>query len=105
MTEAELTLLGVIVALVAGGFGYWVNIWISGTSENVKETEQENQQQGKDIIRLQEQIKTMQEKLNKIETNDLEHLRLAMIKNASEHQNIMLILTEVATKMGIEKKW
>lgn len=49
-------------------------------------------------------IAILQEKLNKIETNDLYHLKLDGETNRKEHEKIMQSLTRVETMLELMKK-
>lgn len=49
-------------------------------------------------------IAVLQEKLNKIECNDLHHLKLGQEKNAEEHERIIQSLTRVEVTLELMSK-
>lgn len=113
MTDQTIALLGIGIALISGIFGYIIKIWTTSTSDDVKATGKENQEQAIEITRLNGKLELLQakldtlqaksdviqEKLNKISDNELVHIKADMTdlkdKNNEGHQAILLAIQKL----------
>ena len=119
MSDQFVTILGIVIAIVAGVFGYVIKVWTSATGADIKDSAKENQDQAIEITELKGDIKLLQakldnlqlksdliqEKLNKISDNELVHLKADMENqkdaNAKDHTEIKVLLAKISQKLEI----
>jgi hypothetical protein len=130
MTDQFVTILGIVIAIISGVFGYVIKVWTSSTTDDVKNSAKENQDQAIEITELNGKVELLknevkntrdilqakvdtiqaksdliQEKLNKISDNELVHLKADMENqkdaNAKDHTEIKVLLAKISQKLEI----
>ena len=101
-TTSLITLIGIISLAVGGVLGFLLKVIFFQNVGDVKHAEKDNIKQENEIIRLQEQLKFLKEKLEKIETNDLFHLKQSLDNHIIENNKMMILLIAIASKEGVD---